>query len=383
MSQIEEFIKKEKIDDSKTIFNLGKLTSYDLEDRQEAINHLAILYPDKRMVPLVSHMLADREYHVRAEAAKGLGNLEERKATALLGKRLLVEKHYLVKIELALALARFKDPKAAPFIVKALKEEKHEKVISALAIAAKETGAKASASILADNLNNPEFVPHTKANIAKALGEFGGAKAEKALLDCVKGWDLRSLKESTHVRESALALGRLKSKKAVPHLIRLLDRAASLSLHTPVVSALGNIADTRAKRAVFRELVYQIEKHEAKGMFPNIVVSSQALEKIAFSLAKEKRLNRFGVEEMKRVFSGLPDHQRGIMTFLVVSDRKLYRLLPKSKAGSEAPNKGFLLNLRHDALDRSVLEMVKVLAPGMWQEALRDVKVNLKHRPKK
>jgi HEAT repeat protein/peptidoglycan/xylan/chitin deacetylase (PgdA/CDA1 family) len=183
-------------------------------------------------------LLADKDPWVQKNAVVALGRLKSREAVQpLVG--LLKDDDIQVRLVAIIALARIGDPSCQPAIVEAFRDARLWK----------ETGAWDQADLLgiveADWFTDRDVIPILKRLVveggrdlpgfeameesrraslsllvrhraAKALVKFGDASGEDVLLEGLKGDDYQQ-------QDSCLALGKIKSKRAVPGLIEQLS----------------------------------------------------------------------------------------------------------------------------------------------------------------
>ena len=222
--------------------------------RKAAIAALGV-YKDRGAVDNLIEMLQDKDEYksIRATAATALGELLDERASAPL-LAALDDEHAEVREKAAVALGAIKNAKAV------------DKLIALL--------------------ENPLEKPSVRAACVTALGLIGDRKAETALLnilttETVFGKD--KAKKPTGVPLEALrtevetiygnaitALGKLKSTKAVPELIAILEDRdvyldastgdlAKASARTKAAAALAEIGDQRAAEPIARRLIDDTE----------------------------------------------------------------------------------------------------------------------------
>jgi HEAT repeat protein len=147
--------------------------------------------------------LADKNRHVRQEAARALGEMSDRRAVPHLIQA-LGDKYTKVREAAAAALGRIGDERAAPHLVQAFGDQS----------------------------------VRVRSEAVKALSQIGRAAVphlSQALDD--QRWKVRE--------RAVLALGRIGDPSALPHLVQALNDSKN-AVRTAAASALGQLGDKRA-----------------------------------------------------------------------------------------------------------------------------------------
>lgn len=175
----------------------------------------------------------------RCEAIERLGVSRERNAVPTLVKLIETSAEPLkVREAAAVALGEIGDPEALPDLVALLDSAEAELRHAALAALAKLGDRRAVRPLVHYGLNHP----HSKFLAYDAVMKLN----EEAVLDLL---DALNSSDPGLVLESVVLLGRLKSAKAVPVLIQVIETRSAL-FRSHAAESLGQIADRRAVGAL-------------------------------------------------------------------------------------------------------------------------------------
>ncbi len=175
-------------------------------------------------------LLKDKNAEVRANAAKALGDLNDKRAVPGLIDA-LKDRHVIVRRSAAYALSNIGDERAVPGLINALKDEDAE-VRAYAARALGNRGDKRAFPALIKALKDVNA--NVRRNAAKALGDRSVKSAVFPLIEALKD-------ENAEVRANAAkALGDLNDKRAVPALIEAL-KDEDPQVRANVSKALGDI----------------------------------------------------------------------------------------------------------------------------------------------
>ena len=201
---------------------------------------------------------------VRRTATASLGGYKDRKTVDILVQVLENRSEYKsIRASAAASLGALLDERAAEPLLAALDDQSAE----VRAKAATALGALKDANAvdkLIELALNPLEDATVRANCVTALGTIGHQNAEPVLLNILK------TETGIIYMNAIVALGKMKSTKAVPELIAILedkridmdastDELAKASARTKAATALANIGDARGGNAIAARLVDDTE----------------------------------------------------------------------------------------------------------------------------
>lgn len=201
---------------------------------------------------------------VRKSAAATLGKVKERRTVEplidLLANR---EELKSIRASAAVSLGELKDERAAASLLTALEDDNAEVRLQAAVALGKLKDAK-SVKKLIQIVENRLETDAVRAAAVLALGEIGDKTAEAVLIRALKfgGGDIS--------KKAIVALGKLESNAALPHLIAILgdkrivldastDALAKASARTKAATALGEIGGPLAAEAIGKRLIDSTE----------------------------------------------------------------------------------------------------------------------------
>ena len=203
-------------------------------------------------------------YVVRKAAITALGKYKDRRSVDALIRMLQDESEYKsIRAEAALALGALLDERASAPLLAALDDRNAEVRAKAAAALGAIKDAKADGKLISLVQDRLEDTAVRAASVA-ALGAIGDRSVEPQLLYALTT-------ESGDTYNNAIsALGQLKSTKAVPELIAILedrsvpldastDELAKASARTKAAAALAEIGDQRAAEALGRRVADETE----------------------------------------------------------------------------------------------------------------------------
>ncbi len=184
---------------------------------------------DQRFLVLIQ-LLKDKNAEVRANAAKALGDLNDKRAVPGLIDA-LKDTHVIVRRKAGFALSNIGDERSVPGLINALKDEDAE-VRAYAARALGNRGDKRAFPALIKALKDVNA--NVRKNAAQALGDRSVKSAVLPLIEALKD-------ENAEVRANAAkALGDLNDKRAIPALIEAI-KDEDPQVRANVSKALGNI----------------------------------------------------------------------------------------------------------------------------------------------
>lgn len=174
---------------------------------------------DKRAIPVLTRSLqTPRDGLLRLYAADALGKLGDMRGVPILIKALNAanEKHSTFAVE---ALGELKDKRAVPELDKILVDsEGRQRVRIALALA--RLGEDNAVTLLIEMFNDSNN--KAQRDVAEALAELKDERAASALLHALQNDENPSLTPRARISVAKL-LGEIGDKRAMPHLIEILD----------------------------------------------------------------------------------------------------------------------------------------------------------------
>jgi HEAT repeat protein len=207
---------------------------------------------DKKAVEVLISCLSDIEPDVRINAAQSLCKIGDERAVPFLINKALLDKDKRVRILTGDILKKMGQTVAPP-LIKILEDQKSSEEL-------RETSVKVlgeiHAEIAVDILTKIMLEGKGKLRelAAKALGEIGSKKATEALISVLG--DARELSGWQRGYNAAVALGKIRDPRAVPHLIKILNDEGYLpQLQGASADALGKIGD----KSVVDELIKALE----------------------------------------------------------------------------------------------------------------------------
>ncbi len=245
-------------------FAMDALKSADDEWVRWALVHVIGSLHKKPAVDAMLEELKHPSYVVRKRAAGSLGGFKERRTVepliAVLENR---DEMKSIRAAAAASLGALKDERAAVPLLAALKNENAEIRLRAAAALGTLKDAKA-VSKLSDMVENPLEADDVRAAAAAALGNIGDKTAEAVLIRAL------NIRIGDIANNAIVALGKLASETAVPHLVAILedkrialdastDALAKASARTKAATALGEIGGPLAAEAVGKRLVDNTE----------------------------------------------------------------------------------------------------------------------------
>ena len=251
-----------------TEFALDALQSADDEWTRWALVHVIGAGAKKVAVDAMLAELEHPSYVVRRRAAESLGGFKERRAVepliAVLENRAEMKS---VRAAAAHSLAVLKDERAAAPLLTALSDVNAEIRLRAAAALGQLKDAKAIPRLIAI-VEDPLEPDNVRGAAVAALGSIGDKTTEPLLIRAL------GIRVGNISNEAIVALGRLKSEAAVPHLVAILaDKRipldastaalANASARTKAAAALGEIGGVRAAEAIAKRIVDDAEQSVA------------------------------------------------------------------------------------------------------------------------
>jgi HEAT repeat protein len=222
---------------------------------------------EKAAIPKLRLLLNDKEPGVRAGAAIALGDLMDKPSTIAITKLFETDKENPKDVYLD-AISRMKDPSAGAKIYKLLDSDdstlRLQTVEALVQIGAKDQGANIVA--LAGKNKDRE----KDKTYAMAIGKLGISAGEKYLLKLTDVQD-----DSPTLAACYLALGRIKSKSAVPLLVKALKHPYSKGKENASF-ALIDIRDPKAVSLAFPLL--EIDEAETRMYVTDVLSEIPSLE---------------------------------------------------------------------------------------------------------
>jgi len=245
---------------------LKQLDSQDVFIRSQATIQLGSR-KEKASIPKLRSFLKDKEPGVRAGAAIALGELSDKKSTETIALLLGSDKENPKEVYLD-ALARMKDPSAGSHITPLLNSEDATLRLIAVDTLVQINAQSQGSAILALALKNKDR--EKDKNFAMAMGKLKVKSAESYLIKLTDVQD-----ESPTLAAAYLALGRIKSYKAVEILVRALKHPYSKGKEN-ASQALIEIGDKKAISLVFPLLA--IDESETRMYVTDVLSEIPSLE---------------------------------------------------------------------------------------------------------
>ena len=222
---------------------------------------------DKKAVEVLISCLSDIEPDVRISAAQSLCKIGDERAVPFLINKALLDKDKRVRILTGDILKKM-GKVVGPPLIKILEDPKSSEEL-------RETSVKVlgeiKAEIAVDILTKIMLEGKGKLRelAAKALGEIGSKKATEALISVLD--NARELSGWQRGYNAAVALGKIRDARAVPHLVKILNDEGYLpQLQGAAADSLGKIGD----KSVVDELIKALEN---KKIQREVIVSIGAL----------------------------------------------------------------------------------------------------------
>ena len=247
-----------------TGFLLDALRSANDEWTRWALVYMIGVIHNKSALTTMLNEMQHPSYIVRKQAVASIGGFKDRQTVepliAILKNR---EETKSIRAAATSSLGALRDERAAPALREALMDEnsavRYQAVIALGGI--KDTAA---VSKLSEMVENELEVDAVRAAAVTALGNIGDKTAEPVLLRAL------DLQVGTIAKNAMIALGRLKSTRAVPQLIAILeDKRVPLNASTYLLAvasarikaalALGEIGGPAAANAIAKQLIDDTE----------------------------------------------------------------------------------------------------------------------------